>query len=84
MYKIHEDKSPNIYDYFHEGKVDLVINIVDKHIRKDVDDDYFIRRLAIDNNILIFTKLSQVKLFSRAVTQKKLADLQVKSWNEYL
>src|SRR5205807_219086 len=67
LYKIHQHKSPNIMDYFMNKKIDLVINIVEKHIKKELDDDYAIRRTAIDNNILVITKLSQSKLLAKSL-----------------
>ncbi|MCL6096830.1 MAG: carbamoyl-phosphate synthase (glutamine-hydrolyzing) large subunit [Patescibacteria group bacterium] len=84
LYKIHEDKSPNILDYYVSKKIDLAINVVDKHFKKDVDDDLAIRRNAVDNNIPVFTKLSQIKLFAQALSEKKVKDLLVKPWSEYL
>ncbi len=83
LYKIHEEKSPNILDYFVKKQIDLVVNIVEKHIKKDVDDDYAIRRAAIDNNILIITKMSQIKLLAKALIHKPLEKLEIKSWEEY-
>jgi carbamoyl-phosphate synthase large subunit len=83
LYKIHQHKSPNIMDYFINKKVDLVINIVEKHIKKALDDDFAIRRTAIDNNILIITKLSQSKLLAKALTTYPIEKLLIKSWQEY-
>ncbi len=84
LYKIHEKKSPNILDYFVNKKVDLVINLVDVHLKKDLIDDYQIRRTATDSNILVVTKLKQVELLSKALLHKSLEKLQIKSWSDYL
>ncbi len=83
LYKIHEKKSPNILDYFHNRKIDLVINIVDKHIKKEVDDDYQIRRTAVDSNILLMTKMKKSELLLKALAEKGLEKLEVKAWSEY-
>ncbi len=84
LYKIHEKKSPNILDNFRNKKVDLVINIVDKNIKKEINDDHAIRRMASDNNILILTKIKKAELFINSITDKKFDDLMIKSWSEYI
>lgn len=84
LYKIHENKSPNIGTYIQKGKVDLLINIVDMHIKKYIDDDYLIRRLSIDSNVPLFTNLKKAELFVKAVTEKKLENIPIKSWDEYV
>lgn len=83
LYKIHEKKSPNLLDYFQNKKIDLVVNIIDKNIKKEVNDDFMIRRNAIDNNIFIFTKIRSTQLLIKALTEKSLANLEIKSWDEY-
>ncbi len=84
LYKIHEKKSPNILDYFQNNKIDLVINIVDKNIKKEVNDDYHIRRTAVDNNILMLTKIKKAELFINALVEKGLEKLEIKAWSEYI
>ena len=84
LYKIHENKSPNILEYFGQNKIDLAINIVDSHVKKNIDDDYAIRRSAIDHNISLFTDLKKAELFVKAITSLKLEDLKVKPWSEYV
>jgi len=84
LYKIHEKKSPNILDYFQNKKIDLVINIADLHIKKEVNDDFAIRRMAADSNIFLLTKIKNAKLFLKALTSKSFDDLEVKAWSEYL
>ena len=41
------------------------------------------RRYAIDHNIPLFTKIKQARLFTRALIEKDLATIPIKSWNEY-
>ena len=83
LYKIHEQKYPNVLTYFSEQRIDLAINIVDGHIKKEVDDDYAMRRFAVDHNIPLFTKIKQARLFVQALLEKDLATLPVKAWHEY-
>ncbi len=84
LYKIYEKKSPNIIDYFHNGKIDLVINIVDKQLQKEVNDSFEIRRAAADSNILIMTKIKKAELLADALVNKGLEKLEIKPWSEYV
>jgi carbamoyl-phosphate synthase large subunit len=84
LHKIQEESSPNVLEYFSDGKVDLAINIVEKGVEKDITDDFLIRRNAVDQNIPLFTDLKKAELFIRAITGKKLSDLLIKSWDEYI
>lgn len=83
LYKIHEQRYPNVLTYFREQKIDLAINIVDAYVKKEVDDDYAMRRYAVDHNIPLFTKIKQARLFIRAIAEKDIGSLPVKAWNEY-
>lgn len=83
LYKIHEHRTPNVLSYFRDHKIDLAINVVDKHVEKEVDDDYAMRRFAIDYNIPLITKIKQARLFARAIVQKDLATIPIKAWNDY-
>ncbi|PJA91068.1 MAG: carbamoyl phosphate synthase large subunit [Candidatus Levybacteria bacterium CG_4_9_14_3_um_filter_35_16] len=84
LYKIHEHKPPTLLDYLQKGKIDLAINLVDSHIKKDIDDDYAIRRAAVDNNVPLFTNFRKAELFIRAITRKKISELLIKSWDDYV
>ncbi len=84
LYKIFEKKSPNVLEYLSSQKVDLAINIVDSNSEKIISDDSIIRRLAVDNNIPLFTDFKKAQLFIRAITEKKIEDLEIKSWDEYV
>ncbi len=83
LFKLHENKSPNVLAIFQNGDVDLAINITDQYHKKDVNDDYFIRRSAVDHNIPLYTNLKKAELFIKAIGTKKLKDLPIKSWDEY-
>jgi len=83
LYKVYEKKSPNIIDYFHKNKIDLVINIVDTQFARDVRDSFEIRRAAVDSNIMIITKAKQAQLLTEAMLHKGLTKLEIRSWNEY-
>lgn len=83
LYKIHEQREPNVLTCFREHKVDLAINVVDRFVQKEVDDDYAMRRYAVDYNIPLFTKIKQARLFVQTMTEKDVNALPIKSWSEY-
>jgi carbamoyl-phosphate synthase large subunit len=82
LYKIHERREPNILTAFRKGEVDLAINVVDGHVHKEVDDDYAIRRYAVDHGVPLLTKIKQARLFIKAI-EKNLESLPVLAWGEY-
>ncbi|GHO45686.1 carbamoyl-phosphate synthase (glutamine-hydrolyzing) large subunit [Ktedonospora formicarum] len=83
LYKLHEQMEPNVLTYFREGKIDMAINVVDRHVMKEIDDDYAMRRHAVDHNIPLITKVKQARLFISAITHKRLETLPIKAWNDY-
>ena len=84
LHKNHEQQEPNVLTCFREHQVDLVINVVDRFVKKEVDDDYALRRYAVDYNIPLFTKIKQARLFVKAMMEKDVNALPIKSWNEYV
>lgn len=78
-----EDKEPNTISYITEGKIDLVINIPKNIEREELDNDYIIRRRAVDFGIPLITNLQLAKRFVEAIYSTNLEDLKVKSWDEY-
>ncbi len=83
LYKLHEQKYPNVLSYFRDSKIDLAINIVDSYVKKEVDDDYALRRYAVDHNIPLYTKIKQARLLAKALVEKDVELLPVKAWSEY-
>ncbi len=82
LYKLHEVSSPNLLDFLKEGKIDLVINITDPHIKKEVDDDYRIRRAAIDWGMGLITNLQAADLFIESLVRN--VPLSSEPWGYYL
>lgn len=83
LYKVYEKKSPNVLDFFQKRKIDLAINLLEESPLDD-SDHYTIRRAAIDFNVPIYTNRQKAKLFLLAITTKKLEDLPIKAWHEYI
>ncbi|MFH1239823.1 MAG: carbamoyl-phosphate synthase (glutamine-hydrolyzing) large subunit [Candidatus Diapherotrites archaeon] len=84
VYKIHEKKEPNIKTYLKEGKIDLVINIPKEFNQLEFDDTYELRRFAVDLYVPLLTNIQLAQLFINSIMNKKLEDLKIKSWTEYV
>ena len=83
LYGPDEQNEPNVRTCFREGWVDLAVVVVAARLQKELDDSYLARRLAVDSNIPLMTKIRQVRLFARALRAKELETIPIKSWNEY-
>ncbi|PIS15120.1 carbamoyl phosphate synthase large subunit [Candidatus Shapirobacteria bacterium CG09_land_8_20_14_0_10_38_17] len=86
LFKIYEEKEPNIATFISYQKLNLVVNITDPDYQPQqlIDDDYQIRRSAADFGIPLFTNLQATKLFVRALSQKSLKDLKIYPYKKYL
>jgi len=78
-----ENKKPNTLNYIADKKIDLVINIPKNAQKEELDNDYFIRRKAVDFNIPLITNIKLAKRLVEALNNAELKDLKVKSWDEY-
>ncbi len=65
------------------GEVDLVINIPKDNLREMLDNDYLIRRKAVDLNIPLITNIQIAQRFVKALNKYSLDTLSIKSWGEY-
>ncbi len=79
-----DKEKPNVKDYIAERKLDLIINIPKSNERKELSNDYYIRRAAADFSIPLITNAQCAVLFVDAITEYQEEDLLVKSWREYL
>jgi len=78
-----ENKEPNTLSYIADGKIDLVINIPKNIEKEELDNDYLIRRKAVDFDVPLITNLQLAKRFVEAISRSSFEDLKVKSWDEY-
>lgn len=78
-----EPKQPNILDYIHQKKIDLIVNVPKNLSKTELDNDYTIRRSAIDFNIPLITNARLASAFIMAFCKYKPEDLSIKSWGEY-
>jgi len=78
-----EKESPNAMEYVRNGKIDLVINIPKNYQEEELTNDYILRRCAVDFGIPLITNIQLARRFVEAMSRKTLADLEIKSWDEY-
>ena len=77
------EQQPNTLDYIKEDKIDLVVNIPKNLSKDELNNDYTIRRSAIDFNIPLITNARLANAFITAFCRLEKKDIQIKSWNEY-
>ena len=78
-----ENKEPNTLSYIADGKIDMVINIPKNIEKEELDNDYLIRRKAVDFGVPLITNLQLAKRFVEAIQRVPSEGLKVKSWDEY-
>ncbi len=79
-----EKKEPNTLTYMTKRKIDLVINIPKNIEKQELENDYIIRRKAVDTGVPLITNLQLAKRFVEAISSISIEDLKVKSWGEYV
>jgi len=78
-----EQDKPNVLDLFRGHKIELVINIPKDLSKTELDNDYTIRRSAIDFNIPLITNARLASAFITAFCRTKIEDITIRSWDEY-
>ncbi|MFO8109913.1 MAG: carbamoyl-phosphate synthase (glutamine-hydrolyzing) large subunit [Thermoplasmata archaeon] len=79
-----DKKEPNVLTYISRSKIDLVLNIPKNTEREELNNDYLIRRKAVDMDVPLFTNLKVAKRFVEALDRTSLeSGLLIKSWDEY-
>jgi carbamoyl-phosphate synthase large subunit len=89
LHKVKESgKKPNILDYLLEGKIDLVINIpmanASEKYRDMLEDEYVIRRLAVEFNVPVVTTLELASALTKVLRECASNKKTVRSLNEYM
>ncbi len=78
-----EKKEPNALTYLRDKKIDLAINIPKSNEEEELENDYLIRRSAVDYNIPLITNAQNAKLFVESIYRLKMEDLKIKDWDGY-
>jgi carbamoyl-phosphate synthase large subunit len=74
---------PNVMDYLREGKIDLVVNIPKDLSLTELNNDYSIRRTAIDLNIPLLTNARLASAYIKAISNYNLDSLPIKHMGAY-
>ena len=83
LYWPDDTRSPNVLHYLKEKKIDLVINIPKDLTKGELDNDYRIRRSAVDFNIPLITNARLASAFIYAVCKVKPEEIAITPWQEY-
>ena len=89
LYKAHESEmKPNIMRCLQNGTINLVINIpmpttVEEKLKTIIEDEYKIRRMAVDYNIPVIINLQLAGALIKAIEKVRRKPLFIKSLNEY-
>lgn len=78
-----ETVKPTVIDFLREKKIDLVINIPKDLTKGELDNDYRIRRSAVDFNIPLITNARLASAFIYAVCKVNPDEMAISSWQEY-
>jgi carbamoyl-phosphate synthase large subunit len=79
---------PNIIQCLQEGRIDMVINIplpttAEEKFKIIMQDEYQIRRTAVDYNIPVITNFQLAQAIVDAIEQMRNQKSSIKSLNEY-
>ncbi|MCD4657103.1 MAG: carbamoyl-phosphate synthase (glutamine-hydrolyzing) large subunit [Planctomycetes bacterium] len=77
------EKKPNIKDFIMKKKIDLVLNIPKNNQKEELENDYLIRRLAVDFEIPLITNLKVAIQMIDALESLRDNKLDILSWDEY-
>ncbi len=89
LYKVHEfGQEPNIIGCLQNAAIDMVINIplpttIEEEFRTILEDEYMIRRMAVDFNLPVIINLELARVVIEAIEKVRKMPLTIKSLNEY-
>ncbi len=67
VFKISEDRSPNVTDIISQKKVSMVINTPNKFSHDEISDGYLIRRATIDANTPLIKNLAIARILAKSL-----------------
>lgn len=77
-------REPGCISAIREGLVDLVVNIPKNSEKDELDNDYLIRRAAVDHGVQLITNAQLARRFVEATGRFCSDNLETRSWDEYL
>jgi len=81
LYLPGESKTPNVLDYLKNRIIELAVNIPLNLSKDALDNDYKIRRTAVDYNVPLITNSRLAAAFIQAFCRKE--EMSIKSWQEF-
>ena len=78
-----EDQHPNVLDLLKNKQIDMVVNIPKNLSKSELNNDYTIRRSAVDFNIPLITNARLASAFLTAICKIDMEGIKIKSWDEY-
>lgn len=78
-----ENRSPDALEYLVNKKIDLVVNIPKDLSTSELDNDYRIRRTAVDLNVPLITNARLASAFIYSVCKVDLEEMGIDSWEDY-
>ncbi len=89
LHKIGEkNRNPNISDYLLKGRISLVVNIPsngDGVIGEEIlEDEYAIRRLAVEHNVPVVTTVELATAIVEALQYRRFQEPEILALNDYL
>lgn len=83
VYKVKEQREPNIATLISQKKLDLIVNIPTGLGIAPTTEGFVLRRLSIDHHIPLITNLQIAQIFLQGISQLDLQKLPLKSWREF-
>ncbi|MHB0855352.1 MAG: carbamoyl-phosphate synthase (glutamine-hydrolyzing) large subunit [Rectinema subterraneum] len=78
-----EKAEPNILTMMRAREFDLVINIPKNNRRRELKNDFLIRRMAIDLNIPLFTNIKTARQYIESLAYTRRNGIEIRAWEEY-
>jgi carbamoyl-phosphate synthase large subunit len=85
LYKVDQsERKPNVLDYLLKNKINLVINIPVENGENTYEDEYIIRRLAVEFNVPVVTTYELAFALVKVLKNRKASSIITRSLNEYM
>lgn len=78
-----DNKLPQVIDFIKTKKIDLIINLHKNVSKSYYNNNYYIRRTAIDFNVPLLTNASLAKVFIKAFCKITYDQLDISDWHSY-
>ena len=79
-----EESQPNVVDLIKNGSLDLVVNIPKNFMESELNNDYLIRRRAVDHAVPLITNTQLALRMIEACGRCGGGDLKIRHWAEYV